>query len=352
MKRVITAIRATVASLCLFGGMGLLALVSAGAQGLSPATMSNEAASAAPSLASYPVVPHLMPSLMVRPFSSSSSEAVPVRLSPSGPAPRLPAPDSLVPSSKPASAPPLVAAPAPAPSPSVAVGGPVQNYTIHVGDTLALSMAGEPDFDFKAVVQNAGTISLPYAKEVKVEGKTVQQANADIIKRLSEYYVNPNITVDVAQYRKKEFVILGQVTSPGVYPFAPEQDSMSLVEAIAKAGGVKQYGDMGHVTVKRTVNGKEQIILVNAQDAKALSRNEEGMNFQVLPGDSVVITLFRNEINLLGEVRRPGIYTLPPMLDSIDLIEAIAMAGGADAEKMRRRTSASSTSSGWWTARR
>ena len=335
-----------------------------------------------PAAAPRPITPYFSPTLGVRPMDNDSTVTpatppdvrpslspllsfraptvtaapAPVQVLPTmtpapavSPKPSVPAPPAVV--QTPAPAPSLVPAPVPTPSPPAvgvqaravtlapdaapvpvpsfpAAAGGVPNYTIHAGDTLAVTLAGQGDFDGRAVVQNSGSIALPYVQEIKVEGLTIPQATAAITKRLSEYYVNPVVSVDVAQFRKKEFVILGQVSAPGVYPFSPDQDSMSLLEAIAKAGGVKQYGDLGHVTIKRIVDGKEQILTVNAREAKALSRNQEGLSFQVLPGDSIVIALFRNEINLLGEVRRPGIYTLPPLLDSIDLIEAIAMAGG------------------------
>ena len=281
------------------------------------------------------------PSLSLRPPSlappgNNTTNAASI-LAPPNPAPAVNFPYLPPPSPAPSPSPDtahLVAAPPVQPSLSIdADNGGSQNYHIHVGDVLAVTMADESDFATRALVENSGTITLPYIKEVKVADETLDEATADITQRLSKFYINPSITIAVAQYRTKQFVILGQVNAPGVYSFDPTQDSMTLMEAIAKAGGVTQSGDLGHVTVKRIIDGKEQIIPVNARDARALSRNQEGPAFPILPGDSIVITLFRNDINLLGQVRRPGIYTLPPLLDSIDLIEAIALAGGTTDEK-------------------
>ncbi len=278
------------------------------------------------------------PTLRLRapsPAAGGTGTAAASILAPPNPAPPVNFPYLPPPSAAPSpDAAHLVTAPSAWPSPSIdADTGSAQNYHIHIGDVLAVTMAGESDFSVKALVENSGTATLPYIKEVPVAGETLDQATADITQRLSKFYINPSISVSIAQYRTKQFVILGQVNSPGIYAFDPTQDSMTLMEAIAKAGGVTQSSDLGHVTVKRIVDGREQVIPVNARDARALSRNQEGPAFPILPGDSIVITLFRNEINLLGQVRRPGIYTLPPLLDSIDLIEAIALAGGTTDEK-------------------
>jgi len=290
-----------------------------------PATISLPPLSFTPMLSLRP--PSLAP-----PGSNTNAASL---LAPPAPAPAVNFPYLAPPS--PAASPEtahLVAAPSLQPPLSMSVDNSgTQNYHIHVGDILLVTMADESDFGTRTLVENSGTITLPYIKEIPVAGETLDEATADITQRLSKYYINPSITLSVAQYRTKQFVILGQVNAPGVYAFDPTQDSMTLMEAIAKAGGVTQSGDLGHVTVKRIVDGKEIVIPVNARDARALSRNQEGPAFPILPGDSIVITLFRNDINLLGQVRRPGIYTLPPLLDSIDLIEAIALAGGTTDEK-------------------
>lgn len=93
------------------------------------------------------------------------------------------------------------------------------------------------------------------------------------------------------------------------------------------AGGASRGGDLGTVTIKRYENKHEKIL---TYDAKALGRNQKGAErIPVMAGDTVIVQVSRNEYTILGQVRNPGVYEVPALTDSVSVLEAIAMAGGA-----------------------
>ncbi|MES2308995.1 MAG: SLBB domain-containing protein [Verrucomicrobiota bacterium] len=200
-------------------------------------------------------------------------------------------------------------------------------YVIQVGDILRVRLLDEGDFDVRTRVGKDGMINLPYVDAVSVQGKSIGQITDLLQKRLAKYYINPLFNLEIVEYSKRYVVVLGQVEKPGMYEVPPLQDSVELMEAIAMAGGATRTGDLGRVVVKRLVDGLEKVIVIDTK-AKSISRNEKGRGFALQPGDTIVIQIAKREFVMLGTVRNPGMYQLPPMIDEVTLLEAVGMAGG------------------------
>jgi polysaccharide export outer membrane protein len=201
-------------------------------------------------------------------------------------------------------------------------------YIIQVGDILRVRLLDEGDFDVRTRVGKDGMINLPYVDAVMVQGKSIGQITDLLQKKLAKYYVNPLFNLEIVEYSKRYIIVLGQVEKPGMYEVPPLQDSVELMEAIAMAGGATKTGDLGRVVVKRQTDGREKVIVIDTK-AKSISRNEKGGGgFALQPGDTIVIQIAKREFVMLGTVRNPGMYQLPPMIDEVTLLEAVGMAGG------------------------
>lgn len=132
----------------------------------------------------------------------------------------------------------------------------------------------------------------------------------------------------IVSLSNNQFVMMGEIRSPGIYELPPLTDKIDLIEALSMAGGIGK-DDLGEVTVKRKINNKEEIITVDRESLRSMSRNQEGNRFYILPGDTVAIKMMKKEFIILGQVRSPGVYPIPNLQDSVSLLEAIAVAGGA-----------------------
>ncbi len=202
------------------------------------------------------------------------------------------------------------------------------SYVIQVGDILRVRLLDEGDFDVRTRVGKDGMINIPYIDAVLVTSRSLSQVTEMLQKKLSKFYVNPLLNIEIVEYSKRFIVVLGQVEKPGMYEVPPLQDSVELMEAIAMAGGATRTGDLGRVVVKRQIDGKEKVIVIDTK-AKSISRNEKGGGgFALLPGDTMVIQTAKREFVLMGSVKNPGMYQLPPMIDEMSLLEAVGMAGG------------------------
>ena len=80
-----------------------------------------------------------------------------------------------------------------------------------------------------------------------------------------DYFVNPKVSVQLDSKKQAQIVVNGQVAKPGVYDFDPRV-RMTVLTAIARAGGFTDIARESGVKIIRVVDGKEQTIPVNAAD--------------------------------------------------------------------------------------
>lgn len=143
-------------------------------------------------------------------------------------------------------------------------------YKLGSGDKLRVTIFNEPDLSGQFDVNDQGNVSLPLIGPVQIAGRTVDEAQ-DIIteKYAAKYLVNPRVSIDVLNYRP--FFILGEVKNPGSYPY---QAGMTVLNAIALAGGYTSRADKGDIELKRGSN-------------PGSSENKVGEDTVVLPGDVI-----------------------------------------------------------------
>ncbi|HCF38242.1 MAG TPA: sugar transporter, partial [Thermosipho africanus] len=123
------------------------------------------------------------------------------------------------------------------------------SYTVRVGDTLTIEVLNQPQLSRTVKVAFDGTIPYPYAGNIKVVGKTVEEI-AQILKPYAEKVVkDPQITVYVVEYAPMLVFIQGAVNKVfdiSVYPGITLTKLFSFV-GISKDSNV----DFENVQIKR-----------------------------------------------------------------------------------------------------
>jgi len=132
-------------------------------------------------------------------------------------------------------------------------------------DLIEIKVFQEPDLTTSTRIPENGRIIMPMIGELPLAGMTVQAATGLIRDRLqTRFLANPQVTLTVVEPARKLFTILGQVQRPGTFRF-PERETIDLIQAIGIAGGYTAIGDPTRVTVKRTVNGKPEVLKLDAK---------------------------------------------------------------------------------------
>lgn len=125
------------------------------------------------------------------------------------------------------------------PSPDIELQRPAPaernpRYRISRGDVLLLSFALSPEWNQKVTVQPDGFISLQGAGDVNVQGLTVRELVQAVKKAYADILQDPIVDVDLADFQKPCFTVLGQVGKPGQYDL---RNDITVTQAIAVAGG-------------------------------------------------------------------------------------------------------------------
>ena len=177
-------------------------------------------------------------------------------------------------------------APQAAPSPQYAAGRPhaahssyayapaasEQPYTLDAGDKLRVTVFGQDGISNAYIVDAGGHVNLPLIGSVPARGATTQQLSARIAERLKHGYVRePHVTVEVETYRP--FFILGEVTTPGQYPYVAD---MTVEKAIAIAGGFAPRAFKNTVELTRSVPGEQ-------------TKGEVPLSYLLRPGDTILV---------------------------------------------------------------
>jgi polysaccharide export outer membrane protein len=148
-----------------------------------------------------------------------------------------------------------------------------QSYRLGHGDRVAVTVFGEKDMSGEYDIDDTGNLPLPLAGAIKVENMTPRQAEQAVTQRLTRGGLmrDPQVTVSVVRYRP--VYILGEVQRPGAYPY---QSGMSILNAVALAGGYTYRAQTKRISVVRPTEGDKQ-----AQVAAETS--------YIAPGDIIII---------------------------------------------------------------
>lgn len=185
------------------------------------------------------------------------------------------------------------------------------------GADAATSATTAPPAGF--VVDHEGKIQFPYAGEIKVAGMTQDQARDVLTKKLSRYIRQPRVTLRVQSYRSKRVYVDGEVRNPGMQ--AINDISMTLMEALNRAGGVLPTGDQSQILVSRSGESYE----INLP--QLVQRGVNPGSIMLKSGDVVrVRSREESKVFVSGEVVSPR--ALPMHNGSLTLNEALGESGG------------------------
>ena len=124
-------------------------------------------------------------------------------------------------------------------------------YRLDTGDQVRVTVYEQPSLSNTFAVDQSGYIAMPLIGQVPARGRSTIELRNSITTKLAESYLrDPDITVEVSEYRP--FFVHGAVRSAGKYPYAP---GMTAETAIAVAGGFSVKTDPHNVRISRTLNG-------------------------------------------------------------------------------------------------
>jgi len=126
-------------------------------------------------------------------------------------------------------------------------------YHLGPGDQIRIITLGEDRLTGAFRVNDSGAIALPLLGTVPAAGLTTaeleQALSAALVK--AQLIVDPSVAVEVEAYRP--IFVLGEVNKPGQYPY---QSGMTVVTAVAVAGGFTYRAVEDRAGIVRSIEGK------------------------------------------------------------------------------------------------
>jgi polysaccharide biosynthesis/export protein len=204
-------------------------------------------------------------------------------------------------------------------------------YLIGPEDVIEITVWGHQDLQRQVAVSLDGTITFPLIGEVKAAGQSVQAFEKILAAKLSDgYLVNPQVTINIKEYKSQKVFILGEVKNPGTYPVTKKND---LLFILSLAGGftpnagnevmiVRPRDNEGKpISLEEARNRKDTIIKVNLKSALD---GDASQNAVIQNGDTITVPKMPFFF-VLGEVKNPGKYNLE---EGTTVLTGISMAGG------------------------
>jgi len=160
----------------------------------------------------------------------------------------------------------------------------LKNVGLGSGDVFEVRVYGEPTLTGLYRVAEDGSIDFPLVGRLEVNDLTSREISEALTERLKAgYLVAPSVSVYVKEYNSRKIFVLGQVNTPGTFPFEVE---MNVVEAVALAGGFAPTANHDFVVVTRKVNGEETRIPVPV----GLISKGLAANLELQSGDIVYVS--------------------------------------------------------------
>jgi protein involved in polysaccharide export with SLBB domain len=154
---------------------------------------------------------------------------------------------------------------------------------IGIDDTFDVRVYGEADLTGTFRVATDGTIDYPLAGRVQVVGLRTGEIQQLLVAKLKGPYLkDPQVVVTVKDRNSQKISVLGQVAKPGMVGYYP---NMTIVDAIASAGGFTGIAAKNSVNLRREVAGRIETRVFPVADIS----EGRSPNVTVLPGDVLVV---------------------------------------------------------------
>lgn len=156
-------------------------------------------------------------------------------------------------------------------------------FALAAGDTFDVRVFNEPDMSGSYRVAPDGTIDFPLLGPVHVDGMLPQDVAKELRQRLQQGFLrSPQVSILVKDQSSKKIIILGQVSKPGTFTYAP---NMSIVEAISGAGGFTAMALKNSTTITRVEHGRKVSTTVPVADIS----QGRAANYFLRPGDIISV---------------------------------------------------------------
>jgi polysaccharide export outer membrane protein len=170
--------------------------------------------------------------------------------------------------------------------PQAGVAPEIPPYRLQVGDVLGVRLLLNPELNEEVTVSPDGRISTVLAEGVVAYGLTPEQLAAELRRDYGRELRSPRLSVEVRSFAPNRIYVAGEVNVPG--EFVTVGPNLSVLQALARAGGVKLSADTDRIfLVRRGPGDVAQVYSVNYR--AAIRAADPGADVRLAPFDVVYV---------------------------------------------------------------
>lgn len=159
------------------------------------------------------------------------------------------------------------------------------HFVLGAGDVLLVTVWKDPELTREVLVRPDGKISFPLIDDIDAAGRTVSDLRGDIQERIKEFVPGSPVSVILTKLLSRKVYVMGKVMHPGVFLM---DGNMTVVQALALAGGLTPYSSEGRILVlRRDTDGKDQALPFDYGDLAKGSGMEQ--NVLLRPDDTIIV---------------------------------------------------------------
>ncbi|HLG99542.1 MAG TPA: polysaccharide biosynthesis/export family protein [Bryobacteraceae bacterium] len=215
------------------------------------------------------------------------------------------------------------------------------NYVLGPNDQILIRTQAEEINEKPFRIDADGNINLPLLGRVHAGGMTVQELESDLTQRLREYIREPQVIIQVTQFRSSPVFFVGAFKSPGIYPL---QGNRTLVEMLTQIGGtqpnasqritITRRAEYGPIPLPSAVEDPEKKISTVEISLASLRQNVNPAEDILLQPYDVVSAERAEQIYVTGEVLKTGPLEMGER-ESISIAQVLTMAGGFSRDALK-----------------
>ncbi len=206
-------------------------------------------------------------------------------------------------------------------APGAVLGAVQDDHVLGIGDVLQVNLRGQLSRSGTHPVGTDGTILMEGFRPIQAAGRTLADVREEIAATVAAAHLQTESFVSLTSVRRVSVLVVGEVETPGRHELSA---FATVLDALFAAGGIRPGGTLRTIRVVRPDGRTDTLdlyaLLSDGVAPMASARVPDGARIVVPPlGATVAVG---------GQVKRPGIYELPPGAPGLALSELLALAGG------------------------
>ncbi|MFA6946131.1 MAG: SLBB domain-containing protein, partial [Pedobacter sp.] len=182
-----------------------------------------------------------------------------------------------------------------------------KNYVIGPNDELLIDIYGNSEASYNLKVSPEGNINIEYVGVVPVSGLTIEAALSRIRSRMSSVYAGlrnggTKLNIAIGSIRSIKVILTGEIVKPGTYTLP---SLANVFNALYSSGGPTEKGSFRNIEL---IRGGKRIAVLDIYDF--LMKGEMTDNLRLQDQDIIRVPVYQSRIEIVGEVKRPGIFEL------------------------------------------